>query len=315
MPEECVMGEYDFSYEIPDNFSKRVIQYLNQSGGKHLSTVFERCNYEHTVLQYAHYEGMTGDNWNKKAVDFTIEGTTQDISILKANNQKLEKAIGMALKPNESGFLLKTIFYFGEDDFQSALNLPASNEERLDIDINTVNKVLTDLIMIGEKICTDPMYNAETYENSINDAFRNMLSIQGYNEVKDQTRHGRSSAGKSAGNVDLLLTKDGKEIAIFEALRLSSLSRNEIDEHINKAITNYNALGTPTFIVVYYNSSNFGNFWNRFYEYVKVYSYPCQIKRQVEELAHPNASTRVAKMVLSKDGYDFPVYFMAFKIV
>ena len=39
------------------------------------------------------------------------------------------------------------------------------------------------------------------------------------------------------------------------------------------------------------------------------------LKNPIQELSHPNASTRVATMILSKDGYDFPVYFIAFKIV
>lgn len=310
-----IMGQYDFSYEIPDTFSKRVVQYLKQSGGKLLSDTFQRCKYEHTVLQYAYYEGMKGDNWNKKAVDFTIEGTAKDISILKANNQKLINAIGMALKPDESGFLVKTVFYFEEDEIQSNISIPVSNEERLEFDINSANKVLTDLITIGERICTNRSYSSSTLEDTINDAFRDMLFTKGYNEVKDQTRHGPSSTGKRSGNVDLLLTKDGKEIAIFEAMKLSSFSRGYIDEHINKALINYNALGTPTFIVVYYNSPNFGDFWIKYYEYIKTYPYQCQVKKQIEELTHPNASTRVATTILSKDDFDFPVYFMAFKIV
>ena len=309
------MGQYDFPYEVPATFSKRVIQYLNQSGGKRISDAFQRCKYEYTVLNYAYYEGMTGDNWNKKAVDFTIEGTTADISLLRNNNQKMKNAIGMALKPDESGFLVKTVFYFEDDDNQNETILPASNDERLDIDIKSANKVLADLIKIGERICTNHSYNAKTYENVINDSFRDMLCAQGYDEVKDQTRHGSSSTGKSPGNVDMLITKDGKEIALFEALRLSSFNTNDINTHIDKALINYNALGTPVFVVVYYNSQNFGDFWDQYYEYVKAYLYPCQVKRQVEELTHPNASTRVANMILSKDGFDFPVYFIAFKIV
>ena len=88
-----------------------------------------------------------------------------------------------------------------------------------------------------------------------------------------------------------------------------------MNTQIDKSLINYNALGTPVFVVVYYNSQNFGDFWDQYYEYVKAYLYPCQVKRQVEELTHPNASTRVANMILSKDGFDFPVYFIAFKIV
>lgn len=309
------MGQYDFSYEVPDNFNKRVIQFLNQSGGTSAADAFRRCKYDYTVLDFAYYERMKGDTWNKKAVDFTIEGPAGDISVLRSNDQNLKKAIEMALKPNESGFLVKKIYYFEDDELLNETCLPGSNEERLDIDISIANRVLDDLLAIGGRICTNHSYNASTPENTINDAVRDMLSTKGYSEVKDQTRHGVSDTGKDAARLDLLLTKDGKEIAIYEALRLSRLDKSKIKEHIDKSITNYNALGTPTFVAVYYNSQDFGPFWNGYYEHIKEYDYPFQIKNPIQELSHPNASTRVATMILSKDGYDFPVYFIAFKIV
>lgn len=309
------MGQYDFTYEVPENFYKRVIQFLNQSGRKSVADAFQRCKYDYIVIDYAHYEGMKGDVWNKKAVGFTIEGPAKDISVLRANDQNLKKAIEMALKPNESGFLVKKVYYLEDDELLNETTLPGSNEERLDIDISTANKVLDDLIIIGERICTNHLYNASTSENTINDAVRDMLSTKGYNEVKDQTRHGVSDTGKDAARVDLLLTKDGREIAIYEALRLSRLDKSRIKEHIDKSITNYNALGTPTFVVVYYNSEDFGSFWNVYYKHIEEYDYPFQIKKPLQGLAHPNASTRAATMILSKDGYDFPVYFIVYKIV
>ena len=256
---------------------------------------------------------MKGDNWNKKAVDFTIEGTADSISLLQSNDKILKKAINMALKSSESGFLIKNIYYFEEDSFDG-FNLPESNEKRLSNDIRVANSVLSDLIAIGERICLNYSYNASTPENQINDAFRDMLVAKGYNEVKDQTRHGTSDGGKDAAEVDILLTQNGKEVALFEAMRLSSVEKNRIDEHINKSISNYNALGTSVFVVAYVNSSAFGAFWDRYYEYIKDYDYPFQVTQQIKELAYPNASTRVATVILSKEGYDFPIYYLAFKI-
>ena len=307
------MDKYDFTYELPKNFDNRVKQYLVQSGGAGVSDAFQRCQYEYEVLDYAYYEGMKGDNWNKKAVDFTIEGTADSISLLQSNDKILKKAINMALKSSESGFLIKNIYYFEEDSFDG-FNLPESNEKRLSNDIRVANSVLSDLIAIGERICLNYSYNASTPENQINDAFRDMLVAKGYNEVKDQTRHGTSDGGKDAAEVDILLTQNGKEVALFEAMRLSSVEKNRIDEHINKSISNYNALGTSVFVVAYVNSSAFGAFWDRYYEYIKDYDYPFQVTQQIKELAYPNASTRVATVILSKEGYDFPIYYLAFKI-
>lgn len=34
------MGAYDFTYEIPDSFNKRVVQYLQQIGNAKIATAF-----------------------------------------------------------------------------------------------------------------------------------------------------------------------------------------------------------------------------------------------------------------------------------
>ena len=82
------MDKYDFTYELPKNFDNRVKQYLVQSGGAGVSDAFQRCQYEYDVLDYAYYEGMKGDNWNKKAVDFTIE-----VNIYKKFHKNKKKKI------------------------------------------------------------------------------------------------------------------------------------------------------------------------------------------------------------------------------
>ena len=189
-----------------------------------------------------------------------------------------------------------------------------SNQERLNVDIEAANTVLDDLIQIGERVCLNHSINASSSENSINDSFRDMLFVKGYHEVKDQTRHGISTSGKDAAEVDILLTKGGKEIAIFEGLKLNSVKTSYIDEHISKAITKYNALGTATFIVAYVTSTDFEAFWERYSEHIQHYNFQLQIKKEFSILTHPNAATRIATLILSRDGFDFPVYFIAFKI-
>lgn len=82
----------------------------------------------------------------------------------------------------------------------------------------------------------------------------------------------------------------------------------------SKLITNYNALGTATFIVAYVNSANFEAFWERYSEHILHYDFPLQIKENFSPLVHPNAATRIASMILTRDGFDFPVYFIALKI-
>ena len=235
-----------------------------------------------------------------------------NIFLLENNKNIVENVISKALKTTETGLILRTILYLVSENVDI---LPETNEERLNADIKSAELVLSDLIKVGERLCSNATYDGNSTENSINDFFRDALSFIGYSEVKDQTRHGISNSGKDAGEVDILITKDGKEVAIFEGLKLSSVNTSYIDSHIEKAITNYNALGTATFIVSYVSTSDYEGFWNRFYQHLKENQFLLDVKRKIQVLSHPNASTRVANTVLSRDDYDFPVYFITFKLL
>lgn len=304
---------YDFTYALPNDFDNRVCQLLRQLyKSDEIANAFANCKYEYEDLGLAYYAGLRGDNWNKNAIDMTIEGPKSAVSVLKNNNKTVENAISKALKSTETGLLLRETVYLTSDSLSV---FPETNEERLNADIQSAELVLSDLIKVGERLCSNPTYNGDSSENSINDFFRDTLSLMGYNEVKDQTRHGISDSGKDAGEVDILITKDGKEIAIYEGLKLSSVNTSYIDGHIGKAIVNYNALGTATFVVAYVSTSDYESFWNRFYNHLQEIQLPLDIKRAIQVVSHPNASTRIAKMVLSRDGYDFPVYFLTLKLL
>lgn len=306
------MGQYDFSYSIPSGFDSRVRQLLKQlySSGD-LADALERCRCEREDLGNAYYAGMRGDNWNKKALDFTIEGPQKSIAVLKSNNDILKNAMSKALRSSESGFLLRDIVFLVVDDIDS---FPSTNEERLNADIETARAVLADIIKIGERLSLNVSYRESSTENSINDYLRDALSVMGYNEVKDQTRHGLSVSGKDAGEVDILISKAGKEVAVIEGLKLSSVDSAYIDSHIAKAISNYNALGTATFIIAYICSTDFGLFWERYSTHLQGYAFPLQVKKEFRIESYPNAAARIASMVLSRDGFDFPVYFIALKL-
>ncbi len=304
------MGSFDFTYELPNNFDKRTQQYLQQMNAFDVANAFMNCKYEYDDVGLAYYAGLKGDNWNKHAIDITFEGPSKSINCLSEKKSVISSAIDRAIKSSESGLLIRNIYFF-EDDI---VELPETNQDRLNADIETAKVVLNDLIQIGERACLNCSLNKESTENSINDYFRDMLFVKGYNEVKDQTRHGISVSGKDAAEVDILLTKKGKEIAIFEGLKLDNINKSYIATHIDKAIINYNALGTATFVVSYVNVEDYEAFWEKFSSYIENYNFPLEVKRVYEEKSYPNASTRVADIILSRDGYDFPVYFMTFKI-
>ena len=304
------MGQYDFSYELPSDFTNRVIQLLQQtSSNSRLADAFQHCKFEYEDLGLAYYAGLKGDNWDKRALDFTFEGRSADIEILRNSRGVLKDALTKGIRPSTSGFLIRNLLFLVDD----TSSFPSSDEDRLNADLTAANAVLNDLAKVSERLSTNATYK-KAPENSINDYIRDMLLLMGYNEVKDQTRHGISLSGKDAGEVDILISKGGKEIAIFEGLKLNSVDSAYIDNHILKAIVNYNALGTATFIVAYVSSNNYESFWNRYTDYLKEYRFPLQIKRALRTKASPNAALRIASMILSRDGYDFPVFFMAINI-
>lgn len=309
--EASILGDFNFSYKLPSNFDRRICQYLQQMKKSNVVDSFKKCIYEYDDVGLAYYAGLHGDNWNKKAIDITFEGSSADITCLKDNKLIFETALEKALKPSESGFLVRDMYFFPNDVLD---DMPETNEDRLNADIEIAKVVLSDLIQIGERVCLNYSFNESSTENSINDYYRDMLSIKGYKEVKDQTRHGISVNGKDAAEVDILLSKNGKEIAIFEGLKLDCVNQSYISTHIDKAIVNYNSLGTATFIVSYVSTADFEFFWKRYSAYLETYKFPIEVKRKYEELTYPNASTRVASIILSKDGYDFPTYFIALKI-
>ena len=306
------MGQYDFTYEFPSDFEGRVVQILQQEFcGVQVASAFQRCHYEYDEKGLAFYAGMKGgDYWNKHALDFTLEGTKTDIDFLKSNQKVLLEALGGALRTSISGFVVRKILYLHNE----MSSLPTSDEQRISADLSAANSVLNDLIKIGERVCSNITYRKNSPENSINDFFRDSLSLMGYSEVRDQTRHGISTSGKDSGEVDILINKGGKEIAIFEGLKLGSVNTSYIDRHIDKSIINYNALGTATFIVAYASVHNFESFWSGYFTHLQNYKFPLQVKRQLYALTAPNAAIRIAEIVLSRDGFDFPVFFIALNV-
>ena len=307
-------GNLNFTYELPDNFKKRVYQFLEQLRGTEVANAFNRCSYEYDDIGLAYYAGLKGDNWDKHAIDFIIEGTDSDIILLKNNIGFFKSAISKSLKSEVTGYLVKEITFFNQDDELPDAEGFSSNEERLNADIASAKEVYNDLVTVGGRLCSNTTYNQNSAENNINDFVRDALAFLGYNEVKDQTRHGISWNGADAGEVDILLTKEGKEIAIYEGLNLDSVDTNYINKHLNKAIVNYNSLGTATYIVAYVGSANFNSFWDRYTAYISNYEFPITVRSELEVLPYPNAAIRGATMIMSRDSYDFPVYFLAFNV-
>ena len=102
-----------------------------------------------------------------------------------------------------------------------------------------------------------------------------MLCYEKY-DVLDQTRRGRALAGKAAGEVDLLIQKEGLTITIIEALNLNSLKKSYLDKHIDKVYSYDTAGNSFNIILVYANAVDFDGFCTRYSQHIeeRKYIYP-----------------------------------------
>ena len=151
-------------------------------------------------------------------------------------------------------------------------------------------------------------------EDELNDYVRDVLSI--VYEMKDQTRLGTSPNGKDAGEVDLQICRDGFPVAMIEGLKVNSVDRNYIQNHIDKVLTCYDPFGCPyTYVVIYSTAKKFAEFWVNCLNYIREkYNFPYEVKEEIRELNHIYATSRHAKAVLLRDGSDVSVHFYALSI-
>ena len=134
--------------------------------------------------------------------------------------------------------------------------------------------------------------------------------MKGLFTVADQTRYGMSASRKEAGEADLILRKDGKDVAIVEGLKLAYVDDASLKRHINKVLNNYNVLGIPTYFLIYAIAKKFDKFWKRLYSYLELYDYPFPMIGNMETINVPFATVRVAGLTLEKEGHGLEVTFI-----
>jgi hypothetical protein len=126
------MGQYNFTYEVPENFHEMLVHHLQQNGNANIAPIVQRCSIDYEDVGLAYYAGLKGDNWDKKALDFTIEGSESNVNQLKSNDKLLKEVIHKLLRPSKTGFLIRNIDYLiATDDFE--IKLPEEQGESFEI--------------------------------------------------------------------------------------------------------------------------------------------------------------------------------------
>lgn len=117
---------------------------------------------------------------------------------------------------------------------------------------------------------------ASVTEDERNDFIADLLETNGY-QIKDQTRRGSSAVGKSSGEIDIFVEKNGMPITIVEALNLDSLNTTYLNTHLDK-IYSYDTLGNAFNVCLsYVKVKDFGSFWNKYCEHVRKHTYPAML--------------------------------------
>jgi len=117
-------------------------------------------------------------------------------------------------------------------------------------------------------------------ENRYNTEFRSLLKAKGY-IIEQEAFIGESAGnGTQAGRLDLKISHQGKDLALFEALKLKSFAesgKKYAANHLLKLLKNYNPSGLKyCYAVLYVEMTDFDSVWQDYKNSVKdfVFDYP-----------------------------------------
>ncbi len=150
-------------------------------------------------------------------------------------------------------------------------------------------QLLNDILWCAKEIQAKHL-SLNNDENRYNDLFVSLLEAKSY-IVKQEARQGTSETGKDVGRLDLKISHNNQELALFEALKLTSFGKTGQEyamNHALKLLINYNPNGTKhCFVVLYVEMKNFDDVWQnyKFEKNIEQLALLCKIpKRQMLDL-------------------------------
>lgn len=164
--------------------------------------------------------------------------------------------------------------------------------------------------------CCRCLQSNKTYydkdENTRNRFIRDLLKAKGFN-VQDQTQHGQSSTGKSAGEVDLLV--ENPIYTIIEALNLNSVDSTILNSHIKKLEENYDPEGlTEKYLLVYADKqSKFNDFCTKYHGHIDKHEFEFE-KTGIERLPTVTTNIRVYQTVHLREGVKVKLFHILVKM-
>ncbi|MFA9396321.1 MAG: hypothetical protein ACERJ1_16655 [Halodesulfovibrio sp.] len=133
------------------------------------------------------------------------------------------------------------------------------------------------------------MYSTSTLETEMNVSLSSYLEVAGI-ELKEGASGGVSETEKTIGIRDIVISYEGRNVSLVEAVRADSVSAKGINgnlvKHIDKAYDNYNPLlNRRVYQVVYFQGKDFDKQWGNYQKFLdKKYNVKktCRCKKLVE---------------------------------
>lgn len=233
--------------------------------------------------------GFRIDNPIKKAMDLLSEQPIIDY--------------GQFTIYDKNVFIIKVNKIINSNFFKSDQNIESESE-----------LFIRDLYLACIKLQARRIYMNAT-EDERNDFITDLLETNGYH-LKDQTRRGSSAAGKSSGEVDIFVEKNGFPFTIIEALNLQSLNTNYLNIHLDK-IYSYDTTGNKFNVCLsYVRVKDFGAFWEKYCAHVKEHKYPVKLISSDEDIDkdYPFTDIRFMRTTHNRSGKITYLYHLCVKI-
>lgn len=184
----------------------------------------------------------------------------------------------------------------------------------LPINLSLMELFIRNLYLACIKLQARKLY-VNASEDERNDFITDLLETNGYH-IKDQTRRGSSTSGKSSGEIDIFVENDKMPFTIVEALNLNSLNTTYLDLHLDK-IYSYDTVGNAFNVCLsYVKVKDFESFWNRYCDYVKTREYPVMFVSSDTnaDRDYPYSDIRFMTTTHNRSGKSTILYHMCIKI-
>lgn len=168
---------------------------------------------------------------------------------------------------------------FGLQQYYNGIKQKAESFWDMDEDSILCSKLLTAFRGIQSDFYNKNEYDKDGIvlrkraEDSINNLVAFFLkAYYGEENVHREEPQGLSGNGHKPGEIDILVYQNGSQFAIQEALKLDSIDKSKLDDHINRMLNNYDTQGVPvTCLVVYAYTQQGNNFFKKMEDYLKDY--------------------------------------------